>query len=114
MAYVPTQDEIDEVKKINGWKGIEHDEYINTMLPILYEHIPVTCNNDFIDTETGLVKFPGGVRLFVAKAIEHNMQKSGLKSKSMGSVSYSYDLDFPSSPITYLRPYRRLKFHASR
>jgi len=114
MDYTPTPLEIDEIKSILGIKGTDDDEYLSVMVPILVEHASAYCNNLFIDSVTGLVYIPGGVRLFVAKACEHNMQQAGLKSRSMGSVSYSYDLEFPQSLNQYLRPYKRLRFHALR
>lgn len=114
MDYTPTPLELDEIKSILGIKGTDDDEYLNVMVPILVEHASAHCNNLFIDSVTGLVKPPGGVRLFVAKACEHNMKEAGLKSRSMGSVSYSYDLEFPESLSKYLRPYKRLRFHATR
>lgn len=114
MIYTPTQLDMDEIKSILGIKGTNDDDYLNVMVPILAEHASDYCNNSFLDGTTGLAYLPGGVRLFIAKACEHNMQQAGLKSRSMGSVSYSYDLDFPDSLHKYLRPYKRLKFHATR
>lgn len=99
---------IEEVKKILGMKDTKHDEYLSVMIPILLEHASSFCNNDFTDN------IPGGVKLWVAKACEHNMQNAGLKGRTMGSVSYSYELEFPLSIMSYLRPYKRLRFHALR
>lgn len=112
MEHVPTQDEIDEVKQILGWS--DKDEYLATMIPLLVDHVIEYCNNPLGQNQTPPTKLPGAVRLFIAKACEHNTLKAGLKSRTMGSVSYSYDLEFPESLNKYLRPYRRLKFHASR
>lgn len=114
MDYKPTSFEIEEIKTILGIQGTKDDSYLEVMVPILYEHASAFCNNLFIDDVTGLVSIPGGVRLFAAKACEHNMNQAGLKSRSMGSVSYSYDLEFPESINRFLRPYKRLRFHAIR
>lgn len=111
--YNPTIIEIEEIKSILGIKNTKHDEYLSIMIPILLEHVTAFCNNNFT-SRTGEVDVPGGVRLFIAKACEHNMQNAGLKSRSMGSVSYSYELEFPLSLTSYIRPYKRLRFHASR
>lgn len=108
----PTTINIEEVKSILGYKNNKHDEYLGIMFPILLEHATAYCNNNFVSNQTGNVEVPGGVRLWIAKACEHNMQQTGLKSRSMGSVSYSYELEFPSSLMSYLRPYKRLRFHA--
>ncbi|WP_203364719.1 hypothetical protein [Bacillus sp. REN10] len=107
--WQPTQDEIEQIKLINGEQGTAKDGYYRTMLPLLLEHLEIYCNNKFTPPD-----IPGGVRIFMAKAIQHNCQKAGLKSRSMGTVSYSYDLEFPGSMYMYLAPYRRLKFHALR
>jgi len=114
MEYKPTQSEIEQVKNINGWAGEEHEGYLNTMLPLLVEHVTAHCNNLFGLNQTPAAKLPGGVMIFLAKACEHNKLKAGIKSRTMGSVSYSYDLDFPEAMYKYLRPYKKVKFHASR
>lgn len=112
--YAPTVFEIEEIKTILGIKNSIHDEYLSIMVPILFEHVTAFCNNNFVSNRTGIVEVPGGVRLWIAKACEHNMQNAGLKGRTMGSVSYSYELEFPSSIMSYLRPYKRLRFHATR
>lgn len=109
---VPTMN-VEEIKTILGIKDARHDDYLNTMIPILYEHVTAICNNDFA-SKTGEIVVPGGVCLFIAKACEHNMQNAGLKGRTMGTVSYSYELEFPSSLMSYIRPYKRLRFHALR
>ena len=114
MEITPTPLEIDEIKMILGWQGTESNEYLTTMIPLLVDHVTEYCNNTLGQDQTPPARLPGGVILFIAKACEHNKQKAGLKSRTMGSVSYAYDLEFPSSLMTYLRPYRKVKFHASR
>lgn len=110
----PTVFNFEDIKKILGIKNTKHDEYLTVMVPILFDHVIAFCNNDFISKESGLVVVPGGIKLWIAKACEHNMQNAGLKGRTMGSVSYSYELEFPSSIMSYLRPYKRLRFHALR
>lgn len=100
--------DIEEIKTIIEIKDSKHDVYLATMIPLVLEHVTDFCNNSFPDG------IPGGVRIFIAKVCEHNIQNAGLKSRTMGSVSYSYELEFPSSLMRFIRPYRRLKFHASR
>lgn len=109
---MPTTIDIDEIKRIVGFKTDKHDEYLTTMIPLLLEYVTAYCNNDF--AKKGEVVVPGGAKIFIAKACEYNMQSAGLKGRTMGTVSYSYELEFPESIIRFLRPYRRLKFHASR
>lgn len=98
-----------EVKKILQEKSTKHDEYFDTMIPLALDFAKEYCNNRFLGTD-GKESLPGGVRIFIAKACEFNMAKSGLKGRSMGEVSYSYDTDFPPSLLKWLRPYRRVKF----
>jgi hypothetical protein len=114
MEITPTPLEVDEIKTILGWQGTDSDDYLTTMIPLLVDHVTEYCNNPLGQNQTPPARLPGGVILFIAKACEHNKQKAGLKSRTMGSVSYSYDLEFPSALMTYLRPYRKVKFHASR
>ena len=97
---------VDQVKRILGIKNNKHDDYIEEMVPILIEYAREYCNNPLITEET----LPGPVRLFVAKAIQFNMNPAGLSSRSMGGASYSYDTDFPESILRQLRSYRRVRF----
>lgn len=117
VEFKPTQQDVEEIKAINGIPSTEdkHDAYIMTMLPLLLEDAMAQTNNAFGGIhDDGTLRLPGGVKIYLAKAIEHSLLKVGLKSRSMGSVSYSYDLDMPASVTKYLRPYKKVKFHASR
>jgi hypothetical protein len=105
---------IDEVKTILRIQDGGHDMYFSVMVPILEEYVVGHCNNRFTADEHGEIVFPGPVKLFIAKAAEYNMQKSGLKGRTMGTVSYTYDLDFPPTLHQYLRPYKRMKFYVGR
>lgn len=105
---------IQEVKKILRIEGAEHDDYLSVMVPSLEEWVRDYCNNQFIQLEPGVYTYPGPVKIFIAKACEQNMQVTGLKSRTMDTVSYTYELDFPETLKKLLRPYRRLRFHASR
>lgn len=101
--------EITEVKTILQEKTTKQDEYLATMIPHVIEFAKEYCNNKFLDANKQEA-LPGGVRIFVAKACEFNMNKSGLKGRSMGDVSYSYETDFPPSLLKWLKPYRKVRF----
>lgn len=104
----------EEVKAILQIQGEGHDMFLSIMVPALEEYVIDHCNNRFSKNEYDENVFPGPVKIFIAKACEYNMQKAGLKERSMGSVSYSYDLEFPNTLYNFLRPYRKVKFHANR
>jgi hypothetical protein len=115
MKYTPTPLDIDEIKGILTWDDDKHDKYIGTMLRLLYDDVVVQTNNNFGGVfPDGTISLPGGVMIYMAKTIELNLLSAGLKSRSMGSVSYTYDLEVPESTKRLLRPYKRLKFHATR
>ncbi|GLC89336.1 hypothetical protein [Lysinibacillus piscis] len=107
--WQPTQEEIDLLKQMNGVTGAKHDAFYQAMAPVLFDVAKDHCNGNWEPSE-----MPQGVRLFIAKAIQFNMQTTGLNSRRMGSVSYSYDTEFPNAIWTYLRPYKKVKFHALR
>lgn len=107
--WEPTQEEIDLLKQMNEVTGAKHDAFYLAMAPILFDVAKDHCNGKWEPLE-----MPQGVRLFIAKAIQFNVQKTGLTSRRMGSVSYSYDTEFPKAIWTYLRPYKKVKFHALR
>ena len=95
---------ITEVKVILSISTSKHDVYFATSIPLFTEYAEGYCNRTFTEP------LPGGIKIFVAKACEYNMQQSGLSSRSMGSVSYSYETDFPPSLLKLLKPYRKVGF----
>lgn len=100
--------DLQTVKTMLGISTDKHDAYIAAMLPLVIEFAKDHCNNNFlIGVEEVL---PGGVQMFAAKAVEYNMSPAGLKGRSMGGASYSYDTDFPPALMKMLRPYRKVRF----
>lgn len=97
------------VKKLLGINTDKHDGYLTEIIPILIDYAKEFCNNKFLD-ENNAEELPGGVKLFVAKAAQFNMNPAGVKGRSMGGASYSYDTDFPESIMKLLRPYKRVRF----
>lgn len=115
IEFIPTALDVDEIKGILNIQDSTHDDYIMTMLPLIFEDVMVQTNNNFGGLLTdGTIRIPGGVKIYMAKTIEQNLNQAGLKSRSMGSVSYSYDTEVPENVKRLLRPYKRLKFHATR
>ncbi|KIL45758.1 phage head-tail connector protein [Jeotgalibacillus soli] len=101
---------IEEIKAMIGLTGTtQHDTYLDIMVPMLVERAKEYCNNAFLD-DMGVEKLPAGVKVFVAKGCQFNMNKSGLKSRSMGTVSYSYETDFPISYYKEIQTYRKVRF----
>ena len=95
---------VDQIRILLGISTSKHDMYIEEMIPILIDYARDHCRNQFKDG------IPGPVRLFVAKAIEYNMNPVGVSSRSMGGASYSYETDFPPSITRLLKPYRKVRF----
>lgn len=116
VVFKPSQTDVDEIKGILGIPLIDtsKNEYIQTMLPLLLESVMAYTNNNFNIQADGTLRIPGGVKIYLAKAIERNTMTTGLKSRSMGSVTYSYDNSVPDELKGFLKPYRKVKFHASR
>ena len=116
VEFTPTQEDIDEIKAIMQMDAADDskDAYIRTMLPLMLESVMAYTNNGFSLSVDGTLKIPGGVKIYLAKAIERNTMATGIKSRSMGSVSYSYDTEIPSELKNMLTPYKKVKFHASR
>jgi hypothetical protein len=100
--------DLQTVKNMLSIKTTQHDDYLTEMLPILIDFAKDKCNNPFL--VNGVETLPSGVKLFVKNAMDFNMNSSGLKGRTMGEVSYSYNTDFPPSIMKYLSPYKRVKF----
>lgn len=75
----------------------------------LLEWVKDYCNNQFLNSD-GVEVIPSGVKMFIPKAYEYLQNKAGVASRSMGSVSYSYEMDFPPGLLRLIRPYRKVKF----
>jgi hypothetical protein len=97
--------ELQEVKNILNIADTKHDLYMDTVIPLYIEYVKDYCNNQFVEKD----ELPGGVKIAVAKMVEFNLNKSGISSKSMGEVSYTYSLDFPQSILRILQPYSRIR-----
>ena len=115
VEFIPTLQDVEEIKGIlNQMGSTAHDEYILTMYPLILEVVIDHTNNDFggilVD---GTIKLPGGVKIYIAKTIEQNLMAIGLKSRTMGSVSYTYDLETPLSVKKLLSTYKRVRFNAA-
>jgi hypothetical protein len=97
------------VKKRLELTTSKHDTYLTEIIPDVVEFTKEYCNNKFLDVN-GKEALPSGVRLFVPKACEYLLNKSGISQRTMGSVSYTYDLDFPPALLRLLRPYKKVRF----
>ena len=61
------------------------------------------CRDDF------RAGFPGGVKIFIQKALDFLNQQSGKTSESLGDYSVSFESQIPKAMIETLYPYRRMK-----
>ena len=93
----------EQIKLMMGITTDKHDAYLDTVIPLFLEFAEDYCNNTFEPV-------PGPVKLFVAKAAQHNMKDTGLKARTMGEVSYTYDTAFPEDIMRYLSRYRKVRF----
>lgn len=97
---------VSDVKILAGIKTDEHDDFIETYCAVCFDWIKAYCNNEFTKG------VPKAVELFMAKALNLNMTPVHLKARSMGTVSYTYNTEYPESVLSLLTPYRRVKFYA--
>lgn len=87
-----------------------NDAYYTAQIPVLLEYANQYCKQEF-DDEDVYDDLPGGVKLFIAKAAEWNLNKAGIQAKSAGDLSVAYAVtDMPSAILAYLKPYRRVGF----
>lgn len=100
--------DVAQVKRLLGLTTSKHDDYITEMIPILLDYVKNYCNNTFM--KNGVEELPGPVKLFIAKAIQFNMNPAGVSSRSMGGAAYSYETDYPESIMKLLRPYKKVRF----
>ncbi|MFJ8262715.1 hypothetical protein ACIQ4I_12300 [Rummeliibacillus sp. NPDC094406] len=107
--WTPTDQEVNELILINSDISTpERIEHYRTLAPIYYDLACDYCNNTFDMAESS--KVVSAVKVFVAKAIQFYTQKAGLTSRSMGTVSYSYTTELPSSVMKPLKPFKKLRW----
>ncbi|QFR56230.1 head-tail adaptor [Bacillus phage 000TH010] len=99
--------DIQQVKRLNGITNDKYDEYLTEIVPLLVEFAKDECHNPFIDKD-GNEKLPAGVKIFVAKAAEFYMAKTGLTGRSMDTVSYNFATELPGTILRNLNSYRKM------
>lgn len=111
---------ISEVRELLEANGIIIDEakidlFEKDVLDLI-DDVKYQTNNDF----EGFENYPFAIAKFIAGAIEHNQRadvKGNLKSRSMGSVSYTYaehETTYPKHLMSLLDRFmvrKRAKFH---
>ena len=111
---------IDDVKSILDVKGINipvdsADIFERDVLDLL-DDVKYITNNDF----EGYKDYPFAIAKFIAGVIEHNERpdvKGNLKSRSMGTVSYTYndyDSTYPKHLMSLLDRFivrKKARFH---
>ena len=107
-----TDEEVTYFKALAQIKGDKSDEYIKMMLPLLAEHVAGYVY-DAIGEEVvaPISDMKANYKVFIAKALQHNMTNAGVKGRSMGTVSYTYNIDFPKALYGQYLPRKRAKFH---
>lgn len=98
----PTQEEIDYYKKLAGDPNGDNDYYA-MMLPLMLESMnEQLCQCFTID------KLPASLKIYLGKATGFFKKDNTLKSRHMGTVSYSWDAStLPASISNLLKPYNR-------
>lgn len=104
--WTPTDEEVTYYKTLAQDKT-PNEEYYKVMLPLLLDKVNEDYNQSFT-SETA----PANVKIFMAKATQFLGGNAGLKSRKMGSVSYSFNFsELPSYLTDLLVRYRKAKFH---
>lgn len=79
----------------------ERIEHYKVLAPIYLE---VAC--DYCHTKLDYKN--KSVQLFIAKAIQYYSQNVGLTSRSMGTVSYSFESNLPESVLRVIKPFKKV------
>ena len=101
---------VQKVKIINKWALDDEskDEHIEALIDHYKGVAEEYCHRSFLEDA------PHGVEQFIAKSIARDFtQQQGITSRSMGSVSYSFDAEADSKLYTLLKQYRRVNWGGS-
>jgi len=100
----------DEIAMIGEIDLTKHGTYLDAMIPVLIEFVEDYCNITIEKDSEGNYLLPAGVKIFISESIKHKLSSKGLNSRTMGTVSYSYDTNVPEKIKKFLRPYRKVRF----
>ncbi|HHX0171501.1 TPA: phage head-tail connector protein [Staphylococcus aureus] len=95
-----------DVKMINGYplEDSSKDAEISKLIELYTAIAEDYCNQKFDDKST-----PSGVKKFVAECIKYG-STGNISARTMGTVSYTFVTDIPTTIYKYLNPYRRLRW----
>lgn len=102
--WTPTDQEVNELIIINSDISTPNRiEHYRKLAPIYLDYANEYCNQ-------ALTSDISNVKVFIAKAIQYYTQKAGLTARSMGTVSYSYATELPSSVLKPLKPFKKVRW----
>ncbi|PTG04418.1 phage head-tail adapter protein [Staphylococcus chromogenes] len=93
----------------------EEEDLFKMEVDGILEDVRDVTNNDFI--KDGEIVYPYLIKKYVADVLEYYQRpevKRNLKSRSMGTVSYTYNDGVPDYISGVLNRYKRAKFHVFR
>lgn len=106
----------EDIKLLLKKNGVEvksdEEEIFKMEVDGILEDVRDITNNDFM--KDGQVIYPYSIKKYVADVLEYYQRpevKKNLKSRSMGTVSYTYNDGVPDYISGVLNRYKRAKFH---
>ncbi|PTG01979.1 phage head-tail adapter protein [Staphylococcus chromogenes] len=109
----------EEIKLLLKKNGVEikpeEEDLFKMEVDGILEDVRDVTNNDFI--KDGQIVYPYPIKKYVADVLEYYQRpevKRNLKSRSMGTVSYTYNDGVPDYISGVLNRYKRAKFHVFR
>lgn len=79
----------------------ERIEHYKVLAPIYFDVACAYCH-------TKLDYKNKSVQLFIAKAIQYYSHNIGIASRSMGTVSYSFETNLPESVLRVIKPFKKV------
>lgn len=106
----------EEIELLLNKNGIEINpderEVFEMEVDGILEDVRDITNNDFF--KDGQVVYPFKIKKYVADVLEYQQRpevRRNIKSRSMGTVSYTYNDGIPEYITDVLKRYKRAKFH---
>ena len=79
------------------------DDVINELIELYKDVAEDYCNQEFYE------RYPAGVKKFIAECIKAG-QTGNISARTMGTVSYTFVTDLPTSTYDYLKKYKKLRW----
>lgn len=88
----------------------KYDDFLTTLLPIIESFVQRYCNRDFLNTDTGEIDYPDGIKMVIAQMCRYHIKESQMQLDAIRANNNTMLPQYPSDLLSVLRQWRRVRF----